>query len=133
MLLASIATTALIFSSCEACIDAKAAWWCALLFAFEPFNVVNSTTMTNDVILRVPDVCRARPCFSSRIDLPTTAQQRRRFSGAAALMLAAFLVKITYGLPVLCVMAGYSLLAVWRAPGAALRGMPRSTACCWWA
>jgi 4-amino-4-deoxy-L-arabinose transferase-like glycosyltransferase len=51
VVLSSIVTTALVFVFVRKLIDPAAAWWCALLYAFQPFDVVNSTTMTNDVIL----------------------------------------------------------------------------------
>ena len=113
-----MATTALVFLFVRKLIDPKAAWWCALLFAFEPFNVVNSTTMTNDVIL----ACLTFAALGVFLIADRSADDRiarRRFAAAAVLLLAAFLVKITF-LPVLCVMAGYSLIALWRSPGAVL-------------
>jgi 4-amino-4-deoxy-L-arabinose transferase-like glycosyltransferase len=112
VLLASIVTTALIFVFVRRFIDPAAAWWCALLYACEPFNVVNSTTMTNDVIL----ACLTFGSLTVFLAAERTAPAVRRFRlfvAAGLLMFAAFLVKITF-LPILLVVAGYSTLAAMR-------------------
>jgi hypothetical protein len=119
VLAASLATTAVVFVFVRELVDPKAAWWCALLFAFEPFNVVNSTTMTNDVIL----ACLTFAAMTVFLIGDRSSESRRSiwlFAAAGGLMLGAFLVKITF-LPVLLVMGGYSLVAVGRQGAAALR------------
>src|SRR6185295_552510 len=106
-------TTALVFIFVRKLIDSAAAIWCALLFAFEPFNIVNSTTMTNDVILACLTFAsmgvfviadRAKPSRSAWL-----------FALSASLMLAAFLVKIAC-LPAVCATAWYSIVALRRRP-----------------
>lgn len=107
VLLASLATTALVYLFVRRLIDPGAARWCALLFAFQPFNVVNSTTMTNDVILS----CLVFASFGVFLLADRQASAPKRaglFVGSAALMIAAFLVKITI-LPALCALGLYSL------------------------
>jgi hypothetical protein len=117
---ASLVTTALVFVFVRRFIDPRAAPWCALLFALEPFDVVNSTTMTNDVILACL-VCASVMLFLSG-DLHETAPGRRvrRFVTAGAVMFAAFLVKITLA-PVLAALGIYSLVSLVRRPAIVLR------------
>ena len=99
VLLASMVTTALVFVFVRRFVDAAAAWWCALIYACEPFSVVNSTTMTNDVIL----ACLTFGGLTVFLAADRSAHAPKRvrlFAAAGLLMLAAFLVKITF-LPVL--------------------------------
>jgi hypothetical protein len=109
VLLASLATTAVVYACVWRLIDPRAAWWCAILFAFEPFNIVNSTTMTNDVVL-------ASLVFAS---ITVFLIGDRQASAASALgwhalaglvMVAAFLVKITI-LPALAALGVYTSIA----------------------
>jgi 4-amino-4-deoxy-L-arabinose transferase-like glycosyltransferase len=110
VLLASLVTVALVFGFVRHLINPDAAWWCALLFAFEPFNVVNSTTMTNDVIL----ACLAFAGLTTFLVADrseTPGRSRALFAAAGLLMVAAFLVKIAF-LPVLVAVALYSAAAL---------------------
>jgi hypothetical protein len=113
VLLASIVTTALVFIFVRKLIDPAAAVWCALLFAFEPFNIVNSTTMTNDVIL----ACLTFASMGVFVlaDRATPSRSRRLFVLSASLMVAAFLVKIAC-VSVLCGIALYSIVALRHRP-----------------
>jgi 4-amino-4-deoxy-L-arabinose transferase-like glycosyltransferase len=108
--LAAIVTTALVFVFVRKLVDPDAAWWCALLYAFEPFNVVNSTTMTNDVIL----ACLTFAAVTVFL-VADRAQSSRKslglFAAAGLLMLAAFLVKVAF-LAVLCALVLYSLVTL---------------------
>ena len=52
VIVASIATIAIIYAFVRRLVDPAAAWWCALLFACQPFNVVNSTTARTNTFLR---------------------------------------------------------------------------------
>jgi uncharacterized membrane protein YhaH (DUF805 family) len=115
VLLASIATTALVFVFVRKLIDPGAAWWCALLFAFEPFDVVNSTTMTNDVILTCLTFA-GLTVFLLAERREESRKSRILFVASGLLMLAAFLVKIAF-LPVLSAIGLYSV--------AVLRSRPR--------
>ena len=122
VLLASLVTTALVFVFVRRFVDPAAAWWCALIYACEPFTVVNSTTMTNDVIL----ACLAfggLTVFLAADRSAHAATRVRLFAAAGLLMLAAFLVKITF-LPVLIVVGGYSAISLLRRPGAVIRSHP---------
>lgn len=111
VLAASLVTTALVYTFVRTLIDRDAAWCCALLHAFQPFDIVNSTTMTNDVILAC--LTFASVGMFLLADATSAASlSRRRFAGAAAIMLAAFLVKITI-LPALA-LAGLVALAAFR-------------------
>lgn len=119
VLLASVVTTALVFGFVRRFVDPPAAWWCALLYAGEPFNVVNSTTMTNDVIL----ACLTFGSLTVFLAADRTGPAARRFrlfAAAGLLMFAAFLVKITF-LPILLVVAGYSTVAGVRRPADVVR------------
>jgi hypothetical protein len=120
VLLASLATTALVFLFARRFVHPDAAWWCALLYACEPFNVVNSTTMTNDVILACLTFA-GLTVFLSADRLSPSKERVGLFAAAGLLMIAAFLVKITF-LPVVIVMLGYSVVAARRRPGDVLRG-----------
>ena len=113
VLLSSICTTVLVFVFVRKLIDPAAAVWCALLYAFEPFNVVNSTTMTNDVIL----ACLTFASMGVFVlaDRATPSQSRQLFVLSALLMLAAFLIKIAFA-PALCAIALYSIVALRRRP-----------------
>src|SRR6185436_19609848 len=113
VLLASIVSTALVFIFVRKLIDSAAAIWCALLFAFEPFNIVNSTTMTNDVILACLTFASMGVFVLS--DRATPSRSRRLFVLSASLMLAAFLVKIAC-VSVLCGIALYSIAALRHRP-----------------
>src|SRR5262245_24762130 len=106
---ASIVTTALVFFFVRKLIDPAAAVWCALLFAFEPFNIVNSTTMTNDVIL----ACLTFASMGVFVlaDRATSSRSRWLFVLSASLMLAAFLVKIAFA-PAVIAIALYSIVAL---------------------
>ena len=120
VLLASIVTTALVFVFVRRFVDAAAAWWCALIYACEPFSVVNSTTMTNDVIL----ACLTFGGLTVFLAADRSARAPKRvrlFAAAGLLMLAAFLVKITF-LPVLLAIGSYSLVALKRRPDEVIRG-----------
>ena len=129
---ASLVTTALVFLFVRKLLDPAAAWWCAILFAFHPFNVVDSTTMTNDVILS----CLAFAATGAFLiaDRSATARQARRlFATAGLLMGAAFLVKVAI-LPALCCLGLYSLVALVRRPGTPCSDIRPSTcrSCvCW--
>lgn len=114
VLLASMVTTVLVFVFVRKLIDPASAVWCALLYAFEPFNIVNSTTMTNDVILSCLTFA-ALGVFVLADRSPAPQKSRRLFALSAALMLAAFLIKIAFA-PVLCAIALYSLIASRRRP-----------------
>lgn len=120
VLLASIATVAIVYAFTRRFFGHGAAMLGAVLFAFQPFNVVNSTTMTNDVILSclvfgaVTVFLVADADFSSK---PT----RGRFALGAVLMTSAYLVKITM-LPALCALGLYSAVNLRRRAGAVLRG-----------
>lgn len=120
MFVASLVTTALIFVFVRKLIDRSAAWWCALLFAFEPFNVVNSTTMNNDVILACL-VFAGLGLFMIGDSEPAQVRGRRFFVGAAAVMLAAFLVKVAV-FAAIAALALYSLVSLYRRPAVVLRG-----------
>lgn len=120
VLLAGIATTALVYVFVRRLIDPGAAWWCALLFAFEPFNVVNSTTMTNDVILSFLTFAALALFLTADLSSLSTSQRARRFVAGGALMFAAFLVKITIA-PVLAAIGLYSLLVLVRRPQVVLK------------
>ena len=113
VLLASIVTTALVFIFVRKLIDSAAAIWCALLFAFEPFNIVNSTTMTNDVIL----ACLTFASMGVFVlaDRAMASRSRWLFALSASLMLAAFLVKIACA-PAVAAIALYSMVALRRRP-----------------
>jgi len=113
VLLASLVTTALVFIFVRKLIDPAAAVWCGLLFAFEPFNVVNSTTMTNDVIL----ACLVFASIGAFVlaDRETPSRSRGLFTLSAALMLAAFLVKIACA-PAIGAIALYSMVALRQRP-----------------
>jgi 4-amino-4-deoxy-L-arabinose transferase-like glycosyltransferase len=113
--LSAIVATALVFLFVRRLVDPAAAWWCALLYACQPFNVVNSTTMTNDVIL-------ACLTFAS-LTMFLVADRGGRvalFAGAGVLMVAAFLVKITC-LPVVVAIGFYSLISLRARPADVLR------------
>jgi 4-amino-4-deoxy-L-arabinose transferase-like glycosyltransferase len=114
--LAGVATSGIVFLFVRTLVDPAAAWWCALLFAFEPFNVVNSTTMTNDVILACLTFA-GMTLFLIADRCQSGARSRWSFAGAGLLMIAAFLIKIAF-LPILFAVGLYSL--------AALRGRPRT-------
>ena len=118
VLLSAIVTTALVFVLVRTLIDPGAAWWSALLFAFEPFDVVNSTTMTNDVILSCL-VFASYTAFLIADREPEHVRGRRLFVASGVLMTAAFLVKITM-FPALCALGLYTLAALRRRPGAVL-------------
>ena len=107
VLLSSLTTSALVFALVWNLIDRKAAWWCALLYACEPFDVVNSTTMTNDVILSCLGVRRPSACSSSQIKKLAATKSIRLFAASGAVMVAAFLIKIAV-LPALCALGLYS-------------------------
>jgi 4-amino-4-deoxy-L-arabinose transferase-like glycosyltransferase len=100
VLLSSFATTALVFGLVWHLIDRKAAWWCALLYACEPFDVVNSTTMTNDVILSCL-VFASFGLFLLADQELAAVKSMRLFAASGAVMVAAFLVKISV-VPALC-------------------------------
>ena len=108
--LSSIVTTALVFVFVRKLIDPAAAWWCALLYAFQPFDIVNCTTMTNDVILACLTFA-AVTVFLVADRSPASRKSLGLFAAAGLLMLAAFLIKIAF-LPVLCALALYSLVTV---------------------
>jgi hypothetical protein len=110
VLLASLATTAVVHAFVWRLIDPRAAWWCAILFAFEPFNVVNSTTMTNDVVL-AGLVFASITVFLMADRHTSAAGAVGRHALAGVVMVAAFLVKITI-LPALVALGLYSLIAV---------------------
>jgi 4-amino-4-deoxy-L-arabinose transferase-like glycosyltransferase len=118
VLLSSLVTTALVFVFVRDLIDPAAAWWCALLYAFEPFNVVNSTTMTNDVILS----CLTFASLGMFVLADRSSAARKSgslFAASALLMLAAFLVKISF-VPVVSAIALYSVVVLCRRPEAVL-------------
>lgn len=117
---ASLVTTTLIYLFVRRLIDARAAVWCAVLFAFEPFNVVNSTTMTNDVILSCLVFASVALFLLADLGDATSRQLTLRFLAAGAVMFAAFLVKITVA-PVLMAIALYSLIACRRRASFVLR------------
>jgi 4-amino-4-deoxy-L-arabinose transferase-like glycosyltransferase len=110
VLAASLVTTALVFLFVRKLIDPDAAWWCALLFAFQPFDVVNSTTMTNDVILSC--LTFASMGLFLAADRSSSA---KLFVASAGLMFAAFLVKIS-SVAALAAIGLYSLAALRRNP-----------------
>jgi hypothetical protein len=119
VLAASLLTTALVFVLVRKLIDPAAAWWCALIYAFQPFNVVNSTTMTNDVILAcLTFASLGLFLLGDRCQDP--AGSRIRFAASGAIMLAAFLVKISL-LPVVCAIALYSFIALRTRPAVVLQ------------
>jgi 4-amino-4-deoxy-L-arabinose transferase-like glycosyltransferase len=118
VLLSSFATTALVFALVWHLIDRKAAWWCALLYACEPFDVVNSTTMTNDVILSCL-VFASFGLFLLADQELAAVKSMRLFAASGAVMVAAFLVKISV-VPALCALGLYSLVTLRRRPGVAL-------------
>jgi hypothetical protein len=116
--LASLVTVALVFVFVRQLSEPAAAWWCALLFAFEPFNIVNSTTMTNDVILACLTFAGLTVFLvADRSERP--ARSRALFAVAGLLMVAAFLVKIAF-LPILVAIALYSASALRRRAQAVL-------------
>jgi len=118
VLASSIVTAALIVILVRTLISAEAAWWCGLLFAFEPLNVIDATTMTSDVILA---------CFVfASFGLVLMAERHRSGAtsallsiAAGAVMVGAFLVKITI-LPALLSLGVYSL-AMWAAGRVSIR------------
>ncbi|MPZ20806.1 MAG: hypothetical protein GEV06_23285 [Luteitalea sp.] len=110
VLLSSLLTTALVFGLVRRLIDPGAAWWCSLLYAFEPFNVVNSTTMTNDVVLSCLTFASWGTFLVADHTLAAT-KSLRLFVAAGALMTAAFLIKVAF-LPALCALALYSLASL---------------------
>lgn len=117
--LSSLVTTALVFAFVRKLIHPQAAWWCALLYAFEPFNVVNSTTMTNDVILS----CLTFASWGAFLVADRALAQPksiRLFVAAGALMIAAFLIKVAF-LPALCAITLYSLAALRNRPAVVAR------------
>jgi 4-amino-4-deoxy-L-arabinose transferase-like glycosyltransferase len=118
--LAAVVTTGIVFVFVRKLIDPAAAWWCALLFAFEPFNVVNSTTMTNDVILACLTFA-ATTLFLIADRCQTGSRSRWSFAAAGVLMVGAFLIKIAF-LPMLFAVALYS--------AAALRNRTRTVLTC---
>jgi len=120
VLLLSLVTTALVFLFVRRLIDPGAACWCAVLYACEPFTVVNSTTMTNDVILACLTFA-STGLFLTADQAPATARGRMRFAAAGVLMLAAYLVKITI-VPIACALALYTLVALRRRPAAVFQG-----------
>jgi hypothetical protein len=120
VLLASVVTVALVFVFVRQLIDPDAAWWCALLYAFEPFNIVNSTTMTNDVILACLTFA-GLTLFLVADRSETPGRSRALFAAAGLLMVSAFLVKIAF-LPVLVAVALYSAASLrGRAPAVLAR------------
>lgn len=117
VLLASLVTTALVFLFVWRLVSPEAAGWCALLYATEPFNVVNSTTMTNDVIL----ACLTFASLTLFLIADQSAGRGltlRLFAASGALMVAAFLVKIAMA-PVVCGILLYSTVTLRRSPAAA--------------
>jgi 4-amino-4-deoxy-L-arabinose transferase-like glycosyltransferase len=117
VLLCSLLTVAIVYGFARTLVHADAAAWCAVLFAFEPFNVINSTTMTNDVVL----ACLTFGAVT--LFLEADRQVLRRSSdglniAAGVLMVAAFLTKITM-LPALVALGIYSLARL-RSAGAAV-------------
>jgi hypothetical protein len=113
--LSAIVTTALVFVFVRTLADPAAAWWCALLYAFQPFNVVNSTTMTNDVILSCLTFASLTLFLIADRGKPVAL-----YAVAGGLMVAAFLVKIAC-VPVVLAMGLYSLVSLRRRPAVVLR------------
>jgi hypothetical protein len=118
VLLASLAATAFIYVFVRRVMDPRAGWWCALLYACEPFNVVNSTTMTNDVILSCL-VLISTGLFVIG-ERRSAGSGRRWFIASGVAMTAAFLVKMTI-LPAVVVLGMYSAWRLMRSPRAAIR------------
>jgi 4-amino-4-deoxy-L-arabinose transferase-like glycosyltransferase len=110
VMMASIATVAIIYTFVRRLVDPDAALWCALLFACQPFNVVNSTTMTNDVILSCL-MFGAVALFLLADDERNPRKMRRLFVAAAAVLTSAFLVKMTL-VPALCALGLYSVASL---------------------
>ena len=109
VLLASLATIVIVHAFVRRFVDSSAALWCAVLLAFQPFNVVNSTTMTNDVILSCL-VFGAVALFLVADAESSPNRMRRLFVAAAVVMTGAFLVKMTLA-PVLFALGLYSLFS----------------------
>jgi 4-amino-4-deoxy-L-arabinose transferase-like glycosyltransferase len=119
VLAASTVTTVLVVVFVRKLIAAEAAWWCGLLMAFEPLNVIDATTMTSDVILSAL-VFGSGGLFLIADRERTRPRRVTCFVAAGTLMVAAFLVKITF-LPALLALALYTLFKAAREPGAIAR------------
>lgn len=107
---ASIATVFIIYMFVRRRFGAGPALWCATLFAFQPFNVVDSTTMTNDVILSCL-IFSSVAVFLTADAESDPRTMRRLFVTAAALLVAAFLVKMTL-VPVLFALGLYTVASL---------------------
>lgn len=103
---ASLATVAAVFYFVRRLFNPRAAWWCALLFACEPANIIDSTTMTNDVILSF-FAFFATGLFLLADRETDTRKSVTGFVLAAFAMILAFLIKISI-LPALGMLALYS-------------------------
>jgi 4-amino-4-deoxy-L-arabinose transferase-like glycosyltransferase len=110
VLAASLATVLIVHAFVRRLINPGAAVWCALLFACEPFDVVNSTTMTNDVILSCL-IFAAVSVFMVADEERRSARMRLLCIAGGILLVCAFLIKITL-FPVLLTLGVYSLASL---------------------
>jgi hypothetical protein len=121
VLLASLATIAVVYIFVRRLVDPAAAGCCALLFACEPFNVVNSTTMTNDVILSCLVFAGVTAFLVADVEPTGRPRRHSMFVAAAALLTCAFLVKMTI-LPALAALVLYSIATLRARSATVLRG-----------
>ena len=121
VLLASVATIAIVYIFVRRLVDSAAAGCCALLFACEPFNVVNSTTMTNDVILSCLVFAAVTAFLVADVEPIDRPMRHRMFVAAAVLLTCAFLIKVTI-LPALVALGLYSIATLRTRAAIVLRG-----------